>query len=136
MRLICVACGNYVHFEVDVEMVRSVQATAQGITVEDTFEDDWNDTASSLRMGVIDVVDYCTKVDMEALRWDAERGCYVNAYITCARCRSRRVCIPYQPWSPPKDHVTLDEELLQNRHEFQWLRKEREKHADQLPQLQ
>jgi len=136
MRLVCVSCGNYVHFEVEVEAVHSVQATAQGIAVEDTTDIDWIDMASTLRMGVIDVVDYCTKVDMEALRWDAERGCYVNAYITCARCGSRRVCIPYQPWSPPTGHVTLDEELTHNRHEFQWLRKERAKHADLLPQLQ
>lgn len=135
MRLVCVNCGNYIHFEVEVEAVRSVQATAQGIAVEDTPEIDWIDTASALRLGVIDIVDYCTKTDMDAMRWDAKKCYYVSTQITCARCGSRRVCIPYRPWSPPTGHVTLDEELTANRHEFQWLRKERAKHADLLQQL-
>lgn len=134
MRLICVACGNYVHFEVDVEMVQSAKSTPQGLTVEDSFENGWNDTTATLRLGVIDIVDYCTKQDLDALRWDAEGSCYVSGYITCARCGSKRVCVPYQAWSPPKDHVTLEEELRSNRHEFQWLRKERE-YGDTLPEL-
>ena len=134
MRLICVACGNYVHFEVDVEMMQSAKSTPRGLTVEDSFENGWNDTTATLRLGVIDIVDYCTKQDMDALRWDAEGSCYVSGYITCARCGSKRVCVPYQAWSPPRDHVTLEEELKSNRHEFQWLRKER-LYADTLPEL-
>ena len=134
MRLICVACGNYVHFEVDVEMMQSAKSTPQGLTVEDSFENGWNDTTATLRMNVIDVVDYCIKQDMDALRWDAASGCYISAYISCARCGSKRVCVPYQPWSPPKNHVTLEEELKSNRQEFHWLRKER-LYADTLPEL-
>ncbi len=135
MRLVCASCGNYVHFEVDVEMVRSIRSTAHGVAVENSLENGWDDSETTLRMGVIDVVDYCTKQDMDALRWEAESGCYINAYISCARCGSKRVCVPYQLWSPPKDHVILEEEIKLNRHEFQWLRKEREHHADTLPVL-
>ncbi|GAH86682.1 unnamed protein product [marine sediment metagenome] len=134
MRLICVACGNYVHFEVDVEMIRSIKPTLHGFVVENSVENGWDDSDSTLRMGVIDVVDYCSKEDMDTLRWDAGTCCHVNSYITCARCGSKRVCVPYQAWSPPKDHVTLEEELKSNRHEFQWLRKER-LYADTLPEL-
>ena len=134
MRLICVACGNYVHFEVDVEMVQSTKSTPQGLTVEDSFENGWNDTTATLRLGVIDIVDYCIKQDLDALRWDAEGSCHVSGYITCARCGSKRVCVPYQAWTPPKDHVTLEEELRSNRQEFHRHRKKRE-YADTLPEL-
>jgi len=136
MRLVCVSCGNYVHFEVEVEMVRSIRSTPQGFSVESFQDEGWDESEASVRMGVVDIVDYCTKVDMDAMHWDAKKGYYVSTHVTCARCGSRRVCIPFQPWSPPTSHVSLDEELTHNRHEFQWLRKERAKHANQLPQLQ
>ncbi|MFC1620659.1 hypothetical protein ACFL45_12050 [Candidatus Neomarinimicrobiota bacterium] len=136
MRLICSECGNYVHFEVAVEIVRSVRPTPQGLAVENSLENGWDDTEATLRMGVIDTVDHCCKEDRHTLHWDGSVGGYVNSYITCARCGSNRVSVPYMPWSPPSDPITLEEELNSNRHEFQWLRKERERHADTLPFLQ
>ena len=133
MRLVCADCGNYVHFEVDVEIVQSVKSTPQGIAIEASMDNGWDDTEATLRIGVLDTVDYCCKETMQTLHWNTSMGCYVNAYITCGRCGSERVTVPYYPWSPPKDPISLDEELHHNRHEYQWLRKERENHAGTLP---
>jgi hypothetical protein len=77
-------------------------------------------------------VDYCVKNDLEALKWDSSSKNYINPYISCARCGSKRVCVPYRDWSPPRKSQFLDEEITENRQDYAWLRKER-RYADSVP---
>ena len=57
-----------------------------------------------------------------------------NNYVTCARCGSRNVVVPYVIWNPPLDNISINDELLENRNEFLNLRKERH-YENRLPLL-
>lgn len=133
MKLICAHCGNYTYFTSDVEGLRAVRSTVEGIVVEDAvFDNNWNWSDSVLRDNLQDVVDWVLKQSDQALSYDTETGRYYNSHISCARCDSKRVCPPYSKWSPPKSLRSLEEELMENRNEFKYLRKERH-YANQLP---
>jgi len=135
MKLICLDCGGYVYFEVDVEGLRAVTVTPEGLVVEDAiFDEDWNYSDSSLRDNLIDVVDYCLKQSDQALQIDPESGQFYNSYLTCSRCGSRKVTPPYSKWNPPRDYQSLSQEILENRSEYLNLRKERSR-ANNLPVL-
>ena len=84
-------------------------------------------------MGIEELVDYCGREDLGALVKDPETGRLINPRISCGRCGSNQVCIPYRPWHPPRPDLSLDEEITQNRNELSWLRKERERYGNQLP---
>ena len=135
MKLICARCGNYVHFETEVEMHQPVRVAQNGLRVEPRDVDGYNHQLASLRMGVEDLVNYCVHNDVETLDQGGHGGAPRNKYITCARCGSASVTIPYCPWSPPNPHNTMDEEITANREEYTWLRKERQKHETDLPRL-
>ena len=134
MKLICVSCGNYVHFEAQVEGLQVIEVSPGGLVIGDRDQEGAFDTGSWIRMGLQDLVDYCVKMDLEALRWDSSSGGYINPHISCARCGSKRVCVPYRDWSPPRENQFLDEEICENRQEYSWLRKER-RHADSVPSV-
>lgn len=135
MKLICLNCGGYVYFEVDVEGLRAVTVTPEGLVVEDAiFDEDWNYSDSSLRDNLIDVVDYCLKQSDQALQIDPETRQFYNNYLTCSRCGSRKVTPPYSNWHPPRDYQSLAQEILENRSEYHNLRKERSR-ANNLPVL-
>ncbi|MBC8400920.1 MAG: hypothetical protein ISR95_00275 [Candidatus Marinimicrobia bacterium] len=135
MRLICLDCGGYVYFEADVEGLRAVTVTPEGLIVEDAiYDDDWNYSDSSLRENLIDVVDFALKQSEQALHMDPETGQVFNNYLTCSRCGSRKVTPPYSKWHPPSDYQSLEQELLENRSEYKTLRKERVR-ANTLPVL-
>ena len=135
MKLICSDCGNYVHFETDVEMHQPVRASPGGLYVEPCDSDGYNHQGNSVLMGVEEAVSYCARNDMETLDIRADGGGVASRYMTCARCGSKSVTIPYCPWTPPKAYATMDEEMAMNRQEFIWLRKEREKHETDMPRL-
>ena len=135
MKLICAACGGYVHFEVDVEMQQPVRALLDGIQMEGRDADGHDHQSASIRIGVEDLVSYCVHNDMETLEISANGGGAQNRYISCARCGSSSVTIPFCHWNPPKAYDTLEEEITANRQEFAWLRKEREKHETDMPGL-
>ena len=43
MKLICAHCGNYTYFTAEVEGLRAVVSTVDGIVVEDAvFDNNWN----------------------------------------------------------------------------------------------
>ena len=128
MKLICVTCGNYVHFETEVEMHQPVRVAQNGLRVEPHDADGYTDQGASVRMGVEELVSYCVHNDMETLEPGGHGKAPRNKYITCARCGSSSVTIPYCPWNPPKAYETLEEEITANRQELAWLRKERNKH--------
>ena len=133
MRLICSSCGNYVFYTCDVEMIQVVEPTSAGLQVKDRDRDGTFDSASWVRMGIEELVDYCCREDLGALVKDPDTGRLINPRITCGRCGSRSVCVPYRPWQPPRPDQTLDQELTDNRQEYIWLRKERERYGNQLP---
>ena len=132
MKLICVSCGNYVHFEAQVEGLQVIEVSPGGLVIGDRDQEGAFDTGSWIRMGLQDLVDYCVKMDLEALNWDSSSKNYINPHISCARCGSKSVCVPYRDWSPPRKNQFLDEEICENRQEYSWLRKER-RYADSLP---
>ena len=133
MKLICSSCGNYRHFVCDVESIVIVEPTPSGLLVKDRDSGAAFDSAGWIRMGIEELVDYCCREDLGALVKDASTGRLINPRISCGRCGSKSVCIPYRPWSPPRPDLTLDEELTTNCQEFLWLREERERYGNQLP---
>ncbi len=132
MKLIWVSCGNYGHFEARVVRLPVREVSPGGLVIGDRDQEGAFDTGSWIRMGLQDLVDYCVKQDLEALRWDFSSGGSINPHISCARCGSQRVCVPYRDWSPPRKNQFLDEEMHSNRQDYAWLRKER-RYADSLP---
>ncbi len=132
MKLICARCGNFTHFEAQVESLQIIEVSPCGLVISDRDEEGVFDSSTWIRMGLQDLVDYCVRKDLEALKWDSSSMTYINPQIACARCGSNRVCVPYRDWSPPKKHQFLDDEIFHNRQEYGWLRKERE-YADSLP---
>ena len=135
MKLICVDCGNYVHFEADVEMHQSVRLGSHDLVVEPSDGDRYDHVGRSVRMGIEELVEYCTRGSLETLRINPRSGCYENLYISCGRCGSSRVTIPYCPWSPPSPFKTLDEEIQHHTQEYRWLIKERKHHENNLPRM-
>lgn len=135
MKLICVTCGNYVHFEADVEMHQPVRAVPSGLYAEPHDEDGYNHQGGSVHMGIEELVSYCVHNDMQTLEILSNAQGVRNRFISCARCGSSSVTIPYCPWSPPNPYDTMEEEITLNRKEYTWLRKERQKHETDLPRL-
>ena len=133
MKLICSNCGNYLHFVCDVEMIQVVEPTPSGLQIKDRDSGGAFDSAGWIRMGIAELVDYCCREDLGALVKDASTGRLINPRITCGRCGSRSVCVPYRSWSSPRPDQPLDEEISSNRQEYIWLRKERERYGNQLP---
>ena len=133
MKLICQNCGNYRHFIADVEMIQIVEPTPSGLEVQDHDREGIMDSGGWLRMGLNELIDYCCREDLGALVKDPSTGRLINPRITCGRCSSNWVCVPYRSWSPPRTDQTLDEEITQNRKELVWLRKERERYGYQMP---
>ena len=120
MKLICISCGGFKYFEVEVEALKIIEIDTDGIIVED---DDW-----ILRANLDDIVNYVLREPNETVTDDG------NNYVTCARCGSRNVVVPCVRWNPPLDYVSINDELLENRNEFLNLRKERQ-YENRLPML-
>ncbi len=136
MPLICAQCGNYTHFICDVESIAIVEPTPSGLQVKDRDREGTFDSGSWVRMGIEELVDYCCREDLGALVKDRETGRLINPRITCGRCSSNRVCVPYRSWSPPRPDQSLDQETTNNHQEYLWLRKERERYGNQASMRQ
>ncbi|MFC1583878.1 hypothetical protein ACFL4U_04250 [Candidatus Neomarinimicrobiota bacterium] len=136
MRLICARCGNFTHFEADVETVRIVIQSPQGLLVRDQDDEGVFDAGGWIRLGLNELVSFTEGDDQSVLRRSTANGQYENDTITCARCGSRRVSVPYRRWSPPRKEQFLEEEIISNRQEYAWLRKEHEIHEHSLPVVQ
>lgn len=128
MNLICVSCGNFSYFEVEVETLKAIEPNAEGLIVDDATMDDWNCSDTILRGNLDDIVNYVLRDPHETI---TESG---NKYITCAKCGSRNVAVPYVKWNHPLDIVSIDAELIENRTEYLNLRKERD-HDNIMPLL-
>ena len=132
MKLLCIQCGNYVYFECDVQVYRSVKPNGEGIILEDAVFDELNWSDCNIRDALYDNVEYVLKQSVEVLAYDMDSGHYENTLMICGRCGSRRVTPPYSKLDRRKNIKSVDEEILDNREEYKNLRKERI-YADNLP---
>ena len=123
MKLICVSCGGFKFFEVEVEALKAIEVNDDGLIIDDAiFSDD------VLRENLDRIVNYVLEEPNETT---TDAG---NEYITCARCSSRNVVVPSVKWNPPLDPISIDDELKENRNEYISLRKERHR-ENYLPVL-
>ena len=132
MKLICVHCGNYAYFEVDIETVKEISTNAEGIIIENAFFADLDYTEETLRDNLNDIVEYVLKQNGSEMLYDPESETYYNRHIRCARCGSKKVTPPIR-----KTHcqLPLEEEIQKYREEFNLLRKERCDNENHLPEL-
>ena len=131
MKLLCLVCGNYIYFETDITTVKEITTTGGLISVDNALFPDFDYTEDTIRDNLEDIVDYVLKQDDSSLVFDPETETYYNKHITCARCGSVKVT---RPFIPKPRIIPLDQELEENRKEFNALRKERND-ENILPQL-
>ena len=132
MKLICIDCGNYTYFEADVEMQMAVLSQDGSLSIENADYDNYDYTSDSLRCSLDDLITYVLRADSESLSFNREIMRYENRYITCVWCGSSTVTPPSCEYIPPREQVSIDEELNNNRGEYLRLKKEG-KYASLLP---
>jgi len=125
IKLLCIDCGNYTYFETNVQGIRSVEPTAEGMIIKDSMIENSNYTDETIRGSLTDIIDYVLKQSEQILQFESETNKYHNQYICCARCGSELVTPPYSEWKPTQELLPLDDELLENRKEYLHLRKEK-----------
>ena len=133
MELICVSCGNYTYFDVEAEGIKVILLDDANIVVEDLIIEGWNHSDEALRNNLEDITSYVLKQINEVITFDSAHDHYYNTYVTCARCGSNQVTVPYSEWHPSMQPISLDDELINNRTEYNNLRKER--YENNLPVL-
>ena len=124
MELICHDCWNYTYFTADVETLRQLKMAPEHALIQDAMFEHWNYSESMLRENLDDIIRFCLRDDAGVLKMDYDLGHYVNSYITCAQCGSRKVTKPYSPWH--HHHLSLEQELQANREEYSQIRKEKD----------
>ena len=122
MKLLCLVCGNYIYFETDITTVKEIATNDGHIVIDNALFPDFDYTEDTIRENLKDIVDYVLKQDDSSLAFDPETETYYNKHITCARCGSVKVT---RPFIPKPRIIPLDQELEENRKEFNALRKER-----------
>jgi len=132
MKLICIDCGNYTYFESDVEMQMAVLSHDGSLSIENADYDNYDYTSDSLRCSLDDLIACVLRADSESLSFNREIMRYENRYITCVWCGSSNVTPPSCEYFPPREQVSIDEELKNNRNEYLRLKKEG-KYASLLP---
>ena len=134
MKLLCLECGNYTYFNSDAQIYKNIRPTIDGLEINDVIIDEYNYSDSSVRDELQDNVDYVLKQSVSLLQFNNEIGHYESTLISCAVCKSKRVTPPYSDWKPKRNYQTLQAEILNNKTEFNNLRKERT-YANNLPVL-
>jgi len=132
MRLLCLHCGNYIYFETDITTIKEITTNDGHIIIDNALFPDFDYTEDTIRENLKDIVDYVLKQDDSSLAFDPETETYYNKHITCARCGSPKVTKSFR--TKPCT-ISLDQELEENRKEFEALRKERTDHENHLPIL-
>ena len=132
MKLICIDCGNYTYFEADVEMQMAVLSKDGSLLIENAEYDCYDYTSDSIRCSLDDLLEIVLRADSDTLSFNREIMRYENRYITCVWCGSSNVTPPSCEYSPPREYVSIDEELNNNRDEYLRLKKEG-KYASLLP---
>ncbi len=132
--LICLDCGNERYFSIEEETVKEVFISGDKIIIQDAVFLDFNQTTEEIRRTLYDTVDYILRANASFLNYDFSTGYYTNPVASCAQCFSTRVIEPVCEWRPKKS-VSLDDEIIDNRKEFQNLRKESKTNENNLPVL-
>ena len=132
MKLICIDCGNYTYFESDVEMQMAVLSQYGSLSIENAVYDNYDYTSDSLRCSLDDLIEIVLRADSECLSFNREIMRYENRYITCVWCGSSVVTPPSCEYIQPREYLSIDEELKNNRNEYLRLKKEG-KYASLLP---
>ena len=94
------------------------------LSIENAEYDNYDYTSDSLRCSLDDLIEYILRADSESLSFNREIMRYENRYITCIRCGSSTVTPPSCEYSPPREYVSIDEELKNNQNEYLKLKKE------------
>ena len=133
MKLLCLQCGNYTYFEIDVETVKEITAGPDGLIIDHAVIADFDYTEETLRDNLNDMIGYALKQDGPDMLFDRATETYYNRYVKCAICGSGKVANPIP--KPVPCNLSLEQELDKNREEFNYLRKERKHHENKLPVL-
>ena len=124
MELICINCGNFTYFEIEVESFKAIEPGTDGIIIDNYCVDEIDYTDDSIRSNLYDTIDHVLKHPDNCLQFDQYNHEYTNSFLICARCNSRKVVTPYSEWNPKALFKSLEEELNENRNEYLTLRKE------------
>ncbi len=132
MRLLCLCCGNRRYFDVDIESLKQLNSDTEGLIIENARFEDFDFTEDGLRDNLQNQVDYILNQTSSQMLFDSATESYYSAIeVLCAKCGSRRIAIPSKTFKK----LSLEQELEQNREEFQNIRKERKNHENNLPVL-
>ncbi len=134
MKLICINCGNYTYFAADVEIQMAVLSHDGSITIENAEYDSYDYTSDSVRCSLDDLIEIVLRADSDSLSFNGNFNRYENRYITCVWCGSSVVTPPSQEYIQPREYVSIDEEINNNRNEYLQLEKEGRKNAYLLPE--
>ena len=132
MKLICIDCGNYTYFAADIEMQMAAILQNGSVSIENAEYDSYDYTSDSVRSSLDDLIGYILRIDDECLSYNRKINRYENSYITCVWCGSPTVTPPSCKYIPPREYVSIVEELNNNRGEYLRLKKE-VKNASLLP---
>jgi len=132
MKLICIRCGNYTHFEIDVEIIKELVSEHDSLLVDNAIFSDFDYTEETLRKNLQSHIKFIMEQSSSDLHFDCQSETYYSGLnIHCAKCGSLKINIPSKNYK----QLTLEEELKHNREEFQNLRKVRKSYENKLPVL-
>jgi len=134
MKLICIDCGNYAYFAADVEMQMAVLSREGSVTIENAEFGNYDYTSDSVRSSLDDLIEIVLRADSDTLCFNRNIMKYENRYITCVWCGSSAVTPPTCEYVPPREQVSIDEEIKQNQNEYIRLKKEGRRDAYLLPE--
>ena len=136
MKLICIDCGNYTYFAADIEMQMAAVSQDGSVSIENAEYDSYDYTSDSVRRSLDDLIGYVLKIDEEVPSFNRKINRYENRYITCVWCGSSNVTPPSCEYVQPREQVSIDKEINNNRNEYLQLKKEGRKDAYLLPEQQ
>ena len=132
MKLICIDCGNYTYFAVDIEMQMAAISQNGSVSIENAEYDSYDYTSDSVRSSLDEIIEYVSRAYEDTLVYNQKKRRYENRYITCVWCGSSVVTPPTCEYSRPSEYQSFDEEINSNRNEYLRLNKEGRKHANLL----
>ena len=132
MKLICIRCGNYTHFEIDVETIKELVSEHDNLLIDNVIFSDFDYTEETLRKNLQNHIKFIMEQSSSDLLFDPQSETYYSGlHIQCAKCGNKKINIPSKNYK----QLTLEQELKQNREEFQDLRKVQKSYENKLPIL-
>ena len=134
MKLICIECGNYTYFAADIEMQMAALSRDGSVSIENAEYDSYDYTSDSVRKSLDDLIEYVLRTGEDLLSYNRKINRYENKYIICVWCGSSNVTPPSCEYIQPREYLSIDEEINNNRNEYLQLKKEGRKDAYLLPE--